>query len=95
MFATEYGAPIDFQNIRSRVFKPLLNELELPDIRLCDLRHTCATLLLSAGENIKVVSERLGHAKVTLTLRTYTHVLPGQQQKASERLEMLLNSVSA
>ena len=90
IFATDYGTPIDFQNIRSRVFKPLLRELGLPDIRLYDLRHTCATLLLAAGENIKVVSERLGHAKVTLTLDTYTHVLPGQQLHASERLECLL-----
>ena len=49
-----------------------------------------ASLLLAAGENPKVVSERLGHASVTLTLDTYSHVLPGLQQAASEKLEALL-----
>jgi len=57
---------------------------------LYDLRHTCATLLLSSGENIKVVSERLGHADVALTLNTYTHVLPDMQEEATAKLESLL-----
>jgi integrase len=48
-------------------------------IRPFDLRHCCATLLLSAGVNPKVVQERLGHASVTLTLQTYSHVLPNIQ----------------
>jgi len=50
----------------------------LPRIRLHDLRHTHATLLLANGENPKVVSERLGHASVAFTLATYCHVLPGE-----------------
>ncbi|HSF18300.1 MAG TPA: tyrosine-type recombinase/integrase, partial [Vicinamibacteria bacterium] len=60
------------------------------EFRLYDLRHTCATLLLLAGENPKVVSERLGHASIALTLDTYSHVLPSMQQKAAERLESIL-----
>ena len=71
-------------------FKRILKEASLPDIRLYDLRHTCATLLLSAGENPKVVSERLGHASVTLTLDTYSHVLPDMQDKATSKLEEML-----
>ncbi len=55
-----------------------------------DLRHSCATLLLTAGENPKVVSERLGHASVALTLDIYSHVLPSMQQQAAERLEAIL-----
>ncbi len=54
--------------------------------RVYDLRHTCATLLLAAGENVKVVSERLGHASVQLTLDHYAHVLPGMQARATETL---------
>lgn len=78
----------------NRHFKPLLKNAGLPNIRLYDLRHTCATLLLAAGENPKIVSERLGHASVTLTLDTYTHVLPTMQEKAAEKLEgMLFNSM--
>jgi integrase len=58
--------------------------------RLYDLRHTCATLLLIAEENPKVVSERLGHSTIVLTLDTYSHVLPTMQQSATARLERLL-----
>jgi integrase len=54
-----------------------------------NLRHTCATLLLLAGENPKVVSERLGHASITLTLDTYSHVLPDMQEAAAEKLEAM------
>jgi integrase len=54
------------------------------------LRHTCATLLLGSGENVKVVSERLGHASAALTLDAYSHVLPDMQQRAAERMEKLM-----
>ena len=57
---------------------------------LDDLRHTCATLLLKGGEHIKVVSERLGHANVAITLEIYVHVLPGMQQDTASRMEALL-----
>ena len=59
-------------------------------LKIYDLRHSCATLLLSEGENPKVVSERLGHASITLTLDTYSHVLPSMQKAASDKLENLL-----
>lgn len=90
LFANMRGGTIDFHNIQRRFFKPLLRRLELPDIRMYDLRHTCATLLFAAGENVKVVQERLGHSTPVLTLTTYTHVLPGQQAQASERLQRVL-----
>jgi integrase len=90
IFANLRGGHIDFHNIQRRFFKPLLKRLELPDIRMYDLRHTCATLLFAAGENLKVVQERLGHSTPMLTLTTYTHVLPGQQAQASERLQQVL-----
>ena len=78
-------------NLIARHFKPILKQAELPEaIRLYDLRHTCATLLLIAGENPKVVSERLGHSSVVMTLDTYSHVLPSMQKAASEKLESLL-----
>ncbi len=55
----------------------------LPSIHLHDLRHTHATLLLKAGVPVKVVSERLGHANVTITLEIYAHVMPGMQAEAA------------
>jgi integrase len=83
--------PLDSQNVNFQYFKPLLKKAGLPlTIRLYDLRHTCATLLLAAGEHPKVVSERLGHASVILTLDTYSHVLPTMQQAATDRLDSLL-----
>jgi integrase len=64
-------------------------------IRLHDLRHTHATLLLSAGEPVKTVSERLGHASVTITLTVYAHVLPGDQKRAADRFAALLSQAGA
>jgi integrase len=55
-----------------------------------DLRHTCATLLLSRGVPVKVVSEKLGHASVTITLDTYSHVLPNMQEAAAKAMEEAL-----
>lgn len=91
VFASQKGEPLNEQNIVRRHFKPLLEKAGLSkNYRLYDLRHSCATLLLSQGENPKIVSERLGHASVTLTLDTYSHVLPDMQQGAAEKLENLL-----
>lgn len=64
----------------------------MPHIRFHDLRHTHATLMLKQGIHPKIVSERLGHASVAITLDTYSHVLPGLQEAAAERFDMLLQS---
>src|SRR4051794_6655649 len=68
-----------------------LGEEHLPVIRLHDLRHTHATLLLAAGEPVKVVSERLGHASATITLTVYQHVHPGMGRQAADRFAALLD----
>lgn len=60
-----------------------------PSMRIYGLRHTGATLLLLAGESLKVVSERLGHASIVLTADTYSHVLPTMQQAAADKLEAM------
>lgn len=61
-------------------------------IRMHDLRHTHATLLLLAGVQPKVVQERLGHSSITITMETYSHVLPSMQRSAVDRLDALLGS---
>jgi integrase len=95
VFASMTGATLNPQNLTHRDLKAILNRAELPaSLRWYDLRHTCATLLLAAGENVKVVAERLGHAKVALTLDLYAHVLPGMQERAAERLEAALFGAS-
>lgn len=91
VFASYNGEPVNIRNVVNRHFKPTLKEAGLPEtIRLYDLRHTCATLLLKAGENPKVVSERLGHASIVMTLDVYSHVLPDMQKQAAEKLETML-----
>lgn len=67
----------------------LLKRLQLPYIRFHDLRHTAATLLLLQGVAVKVVSEMLGHASVTITMNLYMHVLPTMQRAAAEAMEAL------
>jgi len=59
----------------------------LPRIRFHDLRHTVATLLLARGVNVKVVSEMLGHASVSITLTRYAHVVPHMQQQAADTMD--------
>jgi integrase len=91
VFATASGLPCEIHNVIDAFFKPALKAAKRSDeLRLYDLRHTCATLLLVAGENPKVVSERLGHASVTLTLDTYFHVWPGMQESATKKLKSTL-----
>lgn len=91
VFPNGRGETLDLNNIVKRHFKPALRRAGLPDsLRLYDLRHSCATMLLQAGVNPKIVSERLGHASVTLTLDTYSHVLPDMQESAAEKLETAL-----
>ena len=90
VFCSEQGTPHSIPNLTYRYFRPILTKAELPQIRLYDLRHSCATLLLIAEENPKVVSERLGHSTIVLTLDTYSHVLPTMQQKATAKLEKML-----
>jgi integrase len=91
VFATERGTIINPSNLRNRSFKPLLRRAGVPPIRFHDLRHTCATLLLSKDVNPKIVSEMLGHASVSITLDIYSHLLPDMQEKAAKALEDALN----
>lgn len=107
VFANHFGKPLHRTNVARRGYRRVLEAAGLgtyegegkdrrfvPGFRLYDLRHTCATLLLLAGENPKVVSERLGHASIALTLDTYSHVLPSMQEQAAEKLERLFGSAS-
>jgi len=74
-------------NLMKYWFLPLLKRAGLPRIRFHDLRHTAATLLLAQGINVKVISEMLGHADVSITLRVYAHVMPHMQQQAADAMD--------
>lgn len=90
VFPNIHGGPMDYTNLVARSFKPLLKKAGLPPIRFHDLRHTCATLLLSKGVHPKVVADVLGHASVTITLDTYSHVMPGLGDAAAGAMDDVL-----
>ena len=91
IFPSLEDTPLGERNVVRRYFKPLLIKAGLPEtVRFYDLRHTHATLLLKAGVHPKIVSERLGHSSITLTLDTYSHVLPGMQDEAANKLDAML-----
>ncbi len=89
VFCNEIGEPINPEYI-SRTFKRDLERAKLPDIRFHDLRHGHATMLLELGEDIKVISDRLGHSTITLTADTYSHVREKMQREASNKLDQVL-----
>jgi integrase len=90
VFPNIHGGPVDYTNVMARSYKPLLKRAGLPPIRFHDLRHTCATLLLSKGVHPKVVADVLGHASVTITLDTYSHVTPGLGDAAAGAMDDVL-----
>jgi integrase len=90
VFCDTRGGYLRLSNLRRDSFLPILKKAQLPAVRLYDLRHTCATLLLLADVPAKVVSERLGHSSITLTLDTYSHVLPTMQRKAADLMGQIL-----
>ena len=84
-FATGYCVCYTRHNLVTRSFKPFVNGAGLPEIRFHDLRHTYTTTFTPCGgTHPKVVQELLGHASVTITLYTYSHVLPNMQGEAAE-----------
>jgi integrase len=74
-------------NLRQRSLARLLKKADLPPIRFHDLRHTCATLLLSKNTHPKFVQELLGHATIAITLDTYSHVVPSMGDRAARAME--------
>jgi integrase len=90
VFRSTTGTPVNRHNMTNRPFKPPLKKADVPEIRFHDLRHTCATILLSKNKHPKFVQELLGHATVSITLDTYSHVLPGMDEGLSEAMDEAL-----
>ncbi|MFC1932159.1 tyrosine-type recombinase/integrase [Chloroflexota bacterium] len=88
VFIRPDGSPIN-PNAVTLAFRRIINKAGLKDLRIHDLRHTHASLMLTAGVHPKVVSERLGHANIGITLDIYSHVLPGLQEAAAEKFDMI------
>ena len=86
VFAQADGRPVD-PDALTHHFEAIVRKAGLPHLTLHGLRHAHATLLLTAGVHPKVVSERLGHSNIAITMDTYSHVLPGLQEAAAQALD--------
>ena len=91
VFPNQLGKPMTPDNLYHRGFKPLLEKAGLSGFTFHSLRHTCATLLLSKSVNPKIVQEMLGHATISQTMDTYSHVMPGMSDVAAEAIESALS----
>ncbi len=91
VFASPEGTPLNPSTV-THAFDKILRKAGLPHIRLHDLRHTHATIMLRAGVHPKIVSERLGHSSIKIAHDTYSHVLPGLQKTAAQSFEDFLTT---
>jgi integrase len=89
VFTTSTGRPVDARNVQ-RSFRRLLRKAKLPRMRFHDLRHSCASLLLTQGVAPRVVMETLGHSRISITMDTYTHVMPALQREAADAIDRSL-----
>jgi integrase len=89
VFTSTKGTALDERNVR-REFNAILEAAELPSVRIHDLRHTCASLLLAQDVHPRVVMETLGHSQISLTLDTYTHIMPALGVEAATKMDLLV-----
>jgi integrase len=86
VFSHPDGRPIQPDSV-TRTFHTIAKPAGLREVRLHDLRHAHATILLEHGVHPKIVQERLGHSSVSTTLDIYSHIVPGLQEAAARRFE--------
>jgi len=90
VFTVFDGKPLRPGNFRRDVLDPFIHKAGVPRIRLHDLRHSCATLLLGANVHPKIVSERLGHSNIGITMDLYSHATMTMQREAANVIETSL-----
>jgi integrase len=92
IFTTSNGTPIHQRNLQ-RDFKALIRQAGLPPIRFHDLRHTAASLMMNHDVPVIVVSRRLGHARASITMDVYGHLIPSMQTEAAELMDGLVTPI--
>ena len=88
MLALAQTGHVDTHNVRKRGFRRALRKAGLRQVRIHDLRHGYATLLLQQGESLAYVRDQLGHGSIQLTVDTYGHLIPGANREAVNRLDL-------
>lgn len=94
VFRAPEGGFLRLENFRRRVWTPATRAAAVAPLRLHDLRHTCASLAIAAGADIKVLQRMLGHSSAALTLDRYGHLMPGQAQNVADRLDEMASSAT-
>lgn len=89
VFTTSSGRHLEPRNLNT-AYRRLLTHIDIRSIRFHDLRHTCATLLLSRGISPRVVMDILGHSQISVTMNIYSHVMPAMQQEAAGQIDTAL-----
>ncbi len=89
VFTAPAGGYVHINNFRKRVWLPAVHRAGLEPLRFHDLRHTCASLAIAAGADIKVLQRMMGHASAALTLDRYGHLMPGQAESVADRLDQM------
>jgi integrase len=92
IFTSSIGTPMDQHNLY-HTFREFIHSVGLPEIRFHDLRHTAASLMLNHGIAPIIVSKRLGHSKVSITLDIYGHLMSEMQSEAADLMDELITSV--
>ncbi|MCL5744442.1 MAG: site-specific integrase [Acidobacteria bacterium] len=90
VFTSGIGTPLEPRNVE-RAFSEIRLAAGLPRVRIHDLRHTAATLLLAQGVHPRVVMELLGHSQIAITMNTYSHVVPALRKDAADKMDAILN----
>ena len=94
VFTNEFGKPLN-PSATTKRFHRVLSDLGLPDMRFHDLRHSCASLLLAKNVHPRLVMEMLGHSSFTLTMNTYSHVIPALRREVADQMESVFSRSAA
>ena len=89
MFTTAVGTPLDGGDVRGD-YRALLKGARLPHLKFHGLRHTAASLLLAQNVHPRLVMETLGHSQITLTMDTYSHVIPSLRREVADQMDAIL-----
>jgi integrase len=95
VFPSEVGTPVNASNL-AREFRRLVARTGVPQIPIHGIRHTVASLAIASGQDIRTVSDLLGHARTSITADIYAHVLPGRTTELAQAIsDLVLRPVAA
>ena len=96
VFTNSVGGPMNWSNFRRRVWKPALSAAGIDSaLRIHDLRHTAASILIAQGAHPKVVQEHLGHSSIVVTMDRYGHLYPEDRAKVTDALDAAFTAAKA